>query len=157
MHNYAWYKYRDGSQTDPGAYYKMGDGNLTGGHFADFWRRMSVEFKSDPGLYYDLMNEPGVQGSIPLNGYSSQAQAWEHYSQQAVDAIRSTGDTNKIMIPTWRNSATNAATYHPQGPWIYDPANNYQYAFHMYFWVNGTNNYNLDYQTENANAVGTGY
>jgi Cellulase (glycosyl hydrolase family 5)/Ca-dependent carbohydrate-binding module xylan-binding len=153
-HNYAWYKVSDST------YYKMGDGRLTGAHLADLWERLSTEFKSDSGVVYDLMNEPGVQGDIPLNGYSSQAKAWEAYAQQSVDAIRANGDTKLIYVPTWRTDTSNAAGYHPQGPWINDPAKNHQYTFHIYFWINGWQNggnYSLDYPTENNNAKAAGY
>ena len=153
-HNYAWYKVSDAT------YYKLGDGNLTGEHFADLWKRLSTEFKSDPQVVYDLMNEPGVQGPIPLNGYSNQAKAWEAYSQQAVDAIRANGDDKLIYVPTWQNSDIIAAFCHPTGPWINDPAKNHQYAFHTYYWVNGwqgSGNYSLDYPTEDAHAKAAGY
>lgn len=148
-HNYGYWKYADG------AYYQLGDGNFTKEHFYDFWRRMSIEFKQNSGVIaYDLMNEPGVQGTIPGG-----ASAWQTYSQGALDIIRANGDNKLIYVPTWRNSM-NAPFHHPSGKWIKDPADNFQYAFHIYFWIDGWKdggNYSRDYSTENELAKGKGY
>ena len=157
-HNYAYWKFKDGEALAPAAYYRMGDGNLKPEHFYDLWKRLSTEFKANPSAYaYDLMNEPGVQGSIPLNGYPSQAKAWEAYAQGALDAIRANGDNKLVYVPTWRNSPGDVGNYHPDGKWIKDPANNYQYAFHLYFWIDGWGNYTKSYADENAAAASRGY
>jgi hypothetical protein len=153
-HNYAYYKI---SST---TYAQMGDGRLTKEHFYDLWRRLSTEFKGNTGVIaYDLMNEPGVQGTIPAGSYGSAQKAWEAYAQGALNTIRNNADNKLIYVPTWRNSA-NAPAYHPGGKWISDSANNFQYAFHYYFWIDGWKNggnYSVDYPTENSTARSMGY
>ncbi len=74
------------------------------------------------------------QGSV--TGALTEAQVWESISQAAVDAIRATGDTKAIYIPTINFmhgfNVLSASLGHPQGPWIIDSANNFGYTFHEY-------------------------
>ena len=158
IHNYAVYTTADASGAPVKNY--MGGPTLRPEHFYDLWSRLSAEFKGDPAVIgYDLMNEPGVDGDIPLNGYATPGKAWEAYAQGALDAIRANGDAKLVYVPTWRNSS-NAPNYHPDGKWITDPANNFQYAFHLYFWINGWQDggdYSRSYSDEDAAAAAEGY
>jgi hypothetical protein len=47
-HNYARYYGTD----------IIGGTNVSGADFADFWRRMALEFKDDPYVWFGLVNEP---------------------------------------------------------------------------------------------------
>ena len=160
VHNQAYYNYGSTVSSTP-TVYKLGDYNLPPIYFYYLWYYLSTAFKNDPNVIaYDLMNEPGVAGPIPLNGYSTQQEAWEAYSQQCLNFIRYYNrDYKMVMIPTWRCSP-NALYNHPSGSWISDPANNFMYTAHCYFWVNGWKNggnYSRSYWDENAAAAAKGY
>jgi endoglucanase len=119
------------------------DGKVTTADFADFWARMSVEFKDEPAVYaYDLMNEPHDMGSA----------SWKTISQAAVSAIRANGDNKLILVPggasysaahRWPND--NGAT-----SWISDPANNFMYEAHQYFDSDNSGSYARTYDQELA-------
>ena len=67
--------------------------------FADFWRRLSLQFKDNPRVQFGLMNEPR---NLPT-------ETWADAAQAAVDAIRATGARNLITLPG--NGYTGAATW----------------------------------------------
>lgn len=92
--------------------------------FADFWRRMALEFCSEPGIYgYGLMNEPN----------NIVTHRWEAASQAAVDAIRSTGDRHLILVPGSNYSSAHIwVMCHGPEAWIRDPLNNFAYEAHCY-------------------------
>jgi endoglucanase len=100
-------------------------GGLPASHFADFWKRMAIYFKSQPNVIFGLMNEPYVQ--TPTE--------WKAVAVAAVKAIRATGATQKILIPgtrwtgahSWVSSGNAAA-------WtgFSDPGNNFAFEVHQY-------------------------
>ena len=77
-HNYAAYKeVRVGTPQVP----------ITA--FADFWRRLALQFKDNPKVQFGLVNEP----------HSLPTETWADAAQAAVDAIRATGATNLVTLP----------------------------------------------------------
>ncbi len=93
--------------------------------FADFWVKVSNEFKDEPAVWaYDLMNEP----------HDMRTASWKQISQTVVDAIRQNGDTKLILVPgdSW-SSANRWQQTHGPTAWITDPANNFMYEAHQYF------------------------
>lgn len=76
-------------------------------YFADFWAKMAAHFKPNSNVYFGLMNEPNAQSAVQ----------WRDIAIAAVNAIRTTGATNKILIPgtawtgaySWVSSGNAAA------------------------------------------------
>jgi endoglucanase len=100
-------------------------GGLPSAYFADFWKRLAIAFKSQPNVIFGLMNEPNQQ--TPLQ--------WKAVATDAVMAIRSTGATQKILIPgsSWTGahswvSSGNAAAW--KG--FTEPRNNFAFEVHQY-------------------------
>jgi endoglucanase len=117
-------------------------GKVTAADFADFWSRISNEFKDEPTVHaYDLVNEPHDMGSAN----------WKTISQAAVSAIRANGDNKLIMIPgdNWSAASTWAAIHGPTS-WISDPANNFMYEAHQYFDRDNSGTYTRSYDQELA-------
>ncbi len=106
---------------------------VSGDDLADFWVRMSNEFRWDPAVYaYDLMNEPHDMGDAD----------WLSISQSVLLAIRGNGDNKLIMVPgnSWSGLA-NWSWVHGDWGWIWDPADNFAYEAHFYFDWDGSGNY----------------
>ena len=57
--------------------------------FADFWRRLSLEFADDPYVWFGLVNEP----------HGLPTQQWFDAAQAAITAIRAAGAKNLILVP----------------------------------------------------------
>lgn len=57
--------------------------------FADFWSRMATKFLNYPNVIFNLMNEPHLQNPAE----------WKIGAIPAINAIRATGATQKILIP----------------------------------------------------------
>jgi endoglucanase len=57
--------------------------------FADFWRRLALQFKGNPQVQFGLVNEPR---NMPT-------ETWADAAQAAIDAIRQTGARNLITLP----------------------------------------------------------
>jgi len=114
-HNYGYYR---GSL--------IGSTDVPVEAFSDFWKRLAERYKSYPNVIFGLMNEPNKQSAVE---WSSQAQA-------AIDAIRSTGASQLILIPgtrwtgahSWVSSGNAEAMKN-----IQDPQNNYAFDMHQYF------------------------
>jgi hypothetical protein len=144
VHNYGAYFLDDG---DGGVRHAIGSSEVTRWHFADLWRRLSLAMHDVPGVIgYGLMNEPvnlaEAYGETP-------AQVWERASQDAVDAIRETGDRTLVMVGGYQWShARHWREVHPH-PWITDPADNVRYEAHHYW----QQSYDRSYDTEVAEAA----
>ena len=148
VHNFGAYMLESGGQ---GRRTPIGSDEVTRADFADLWRRLSQAFADDPGVVaYDLMNEP-VQ--LPEAPGRTSAQLWEAASQDAVTAIRSTGDSTMIMVPGYEWSHVYEWTEQHPRAWINDPADNIRYTAHHY-WQRG---YDSSYDTEVADAQANGY
>lgn len=55
--------------------------------FTDLWVKLAHEFGSSPSVLFGLMNEPKQKS----------ADEWANFQQQAINAIRKTGATNRIL------------------------------------------------------------
>ncbi len=107
-------------------------GNLIGSEavpvasFADFWNKLADRYKSYPNVIFNLMNEPNKQSS----------QEWAGQAQAAIDAIRSTGANQLILVPgshwtgahSWLSSGNAEAMKN-----IKDPQHNFAFDMHQYF------------------------
>lgn len=116
---------------DPHNYGSYG-GNLIGSAavpvtaFADFWKKLAERYKASPNAIFNLMNEPNKQS----------AQEWAGQAQAAINAIRSTGASQLILIPgshwtgahSWVGSGNADAMKS-----IKDTKNNYAFDMHQYF------------------------
>ena len=97
--------------------------------FADFWSKVASHYKSNGSVIFGLMNEP--------NNMSTEV--WRDDANKAIQAIRSTGATNLILVPgnawsgahSWNQSwyGTSNATAMLE---ITDPGNNYAFDVHQY-------------------------
>ncbi|MEE9413945.1 MAG: glycoside hydrolase family 5 protein, partial [Acidimicrobiales bacterium] len=112
-HNYARY-YED----------VIGEPELPVEAFEDFWSRLASEFANDDKVIFGVMNEPAEMAT----------ELWLDDANAAIDAIRSTGADNLLLIPG--NGYTGAHSWlfddygTPNGDVmadIIDPANNYAY------------------------------
>lgn len=83
-HNYARLKDNDGVKR-----VLVKDPLMPAENLADFWEKMAVYYMDEPNIYFGLMNEP----------YGLTAEEWKVAAVASVNAIRSVGATNKILIP----------------------------------------------------------
>ena len=107
-------------------------------HTPDFWRQVAAAYKGNNGVIFDLFNEP-----FPDNN-SDTPEAWRCWRdggtcsgmsfqaagmQELVDAVRSTGATNVILLGGVQYSATLSS-------WVAskptDPLNNLAASWHVY-------------------------
>lgn len=119
LHNYG--KYRGdliGSDTVPVS------------AFEDIWAKLSTRYLKYNNVQFGLMNEP----------HKHTANSWAPIVQASVYAIRNTGATQRILIPsppysgahTWlkkQGEKSNAEALRV----LIDPSNNFTYEFHQYF------------------------
>jgi endoglucanase len=143
-HNYGRYHIeRDGKVIDAIIDQQIaGTTPVTREHFADFWKRLSDEFRDEPTVEaYGLINEPHDMGPSD----------WKAISQAAVDAIRANNDRKPILVPgnSWSN-AERFAQFNGPKAWINDPADNVLYEAHCYFDADSSGRYNQSYQAEAA-------
>jgi endoglucanase len=103
-----------------------------------------------PGVTgYDLMNEPGQLSRSAREG----AAIWEAASQQAVTAIRATGDRHLVAVEGYGGSAPERfVELHPNA-WIHDPAHAVRYEIHQYFDSDGSGHYNSSFAQETEAAA----
>jgi hypothetical protein len=138
-HNWAGYSFASGRKV-------LGSPGLPIAAFKDFWWRLSKQFKDRPGVAgYQLMNEP-----YGMPGGPSQ---WEKASQAAVNAIRSTGDKQRVMATGYFKSDRvpysgifGFVQHHPD-PWIRDPLKKVLYTTHGYW-----GHYGYDWMYNESNA-----
>ncbi len=120
-------------------------GGPTSAEFADFWKKMAIEFKDYPALVgYDLMNEPH---DMPVAG------AWKAAAQAATDAIRSVDMHNIIYIEGEGWSGAHSWLEANSNLIINDPANRIVYQAHQYFDDNNSGTYDESYEGESAYAM----
>lgn len=124
-HNYAaWHNKRVGTPEVPLA------------AFADFWRRLALQFKDNPRVQFGLVNEPHTMAT----------ETWADAAQAAIDAIRATGANNLVTVPG--NGWTGAWSWHI-GTWygtanakvmnrVRDPADRMLFEVHQYFDKDGS-------------------
>jgi endoglucanase len=121
-HNYARYHGKPIGSAVAGA--------PSSAQFADFWTRLANEFKGNPKVMFGLMNEP----------YSFDSEKWAQIAQQAINAIRSTGADQLILVPGTR--WTGAHSWFTAGgdsgksnadALISIQDSNFAFEFHQYF------------------------
>src|SRR5579864_9137004 len=91
IHNYGRYRMNENGKLNEYVIDNVYGGvtKVSRADLADFWGRMSKEFRDEPAVYaYDLINEPHDMGSAD----------WKAISQAAVMAIRLNGDNKLIMV-----------------------------------------------------------
>lgn len=124
-HNYAAYR---------GAH--IGKPEVPYAAFADFWRRLALQFKDNPKVQFGLVNEPR---EMPT-------ETWAEAAQQAVTAIRATGAKNLITLPG--NGYTGAWSWF-ESTWygtpnadvmgkVRDPLDNMVFEVHQYLDKDGS-------------------
>jgi endoglucanase len=135
--NFVSYATSKGAHTilDPHNYARyfgevIGSPGLSVSAFADFWEKLSAEFKDNPNVIFGLMNEP----------HNMTTESWLEVANAAIAAIRSAGASNLILVPG--NGWTGAHSW--TSDWygtpnsvvmknISDPGNNFAYEVHQYF------------------------
>ncbi|MBX9722934.1 MAG: glycoside hydrolase family 5 protein, partial [Candidatus Obscuribacterales bacterium] len=60
--------------------------------FANFWSQIATKYLNNNKVIFDIMNEPV--------GNTMTATTWLASAQAAIDAIRQTGNTNLILVPS---------------------------------------------------------
>jgi endoglucanase len=97
--------------------------------FADFWRRLALEFSSNPKVMFGLVNEPHTMAS----------ETWLSAANAAIAAIREAGAQNRILVPGngwsgahgWFQSYYGTPNASVMGG-VVDPGNNFVYELHQY-------------------------
>jgi endoglucanase len=93
---------------------ELGDPELPYWALADFWVRVAAAFKSEAGVWFDLINEPA---DLPLNGHATPTDALVRCYNETIAAIRGEGATNLIVLEG--NGFNNAKAFN-QNP-FYNP------------------------------------
>lgn len=117
-HNFArYYGNTVGSATVPNAV------------FADFWSKLSTEWRADPNVMFNLVNEP----------HTMPTEQWVGAANAAIAAIRATGAKNAVVVPgnawTGAHSWTSSSYGTPNSVAllkIADPGNNVIFEAHQY-------------------------
>jgi endoglucanase len=110
---------------------------VTDAMFADLWGRIATQFKDNPHVIFNLMNEPNAVNLNTLVGAEN----------AAIAAIRAAGATNLILVPgtsytgawTWTNGNGNFGASNAVAMLgITDSGNNYAFDMHQYMDSNGS-------------------
>lgn len=117
----------------------VGVAPVTNAVFADFWSKMAMQFKDNPHVMFDLMNEP----------HDLPTEQWGHAAQAAITAIRATGATNTILVPGngWDGAWNWTADWYgtPNSTvmlTLTDPGNNMVFEVHQYLDSDGSGSQN---------------
>ncbi len=107
--------------------------------FVQYWRDVATELKPFPNVIFEIFNEP-----VPVKGVGKEQamRDWRRVWQECVDAIRSTGATQPIVIQwdygIWCNlnfppprNAGATMDWVEKNP-FHDPLGNLVYSFHIY-------------------------
>jgi hypothetical protein len=117
-------------------------GGPTAAQFADFWKKMAIEFKDMPALAgYDLMNEPHDMPTSTI---------WKESAQAATNAIREVDMMNTIIVEGNNWSGAHSWLHSNANLIISDPANKIVYQAHQYFDKNNSGTYANSYDMEGA-------
>ncbi|MGM9484348.1 glycoside hydrolase family 5 protein [Roseateles sp. NT4] len=104
--------------------------------FADFWRRLALQFKDNPKVQFGLVNEPR---NMPT-------ETWGQAAQAAIDAIRKTGATHLITLPgngysgawSWFEKTWYGTPNAEVMGQVRDPIDNMVFEVHQYFDMDGS-------------------
>jgi endoglucanase len=107
----------------------VGSSAVPAAAFADFWRRLALAYRDQPGVWFGLVNEP----------YGIDAADWLPAANSAIAAIRSAGAGNLVLVPgtAWSGAHSWLANWYgtPNGDvmdGILDPAGNFAIEVHQY-------------------------
>lgn len=109
---------------------------VPGGHpnsmFANFWSQIAAKYKANSNVIFGLMNEPV--------GSTMTSTTWLASAQAAIDAIRQTGATNLILVPStyWGHPVNFVELNASVMINVRDPANNFSYDVHQYLDYDGS-------------------
>lgn len=110
-------------------------------HSPAFWRSIAQAFKGNNAVIFDLYNEPhDISWQCWKNGETCSGVSYQVAGmQELVNAVRSTGATNIVMIAgvKWANDLTGWIANKPT-----DPINNIAVSWHSYGPL-GSNSYNI--------------
>ncbi|RKT36039.1 cellulase (glycosyl hydrolase family 5) [Microbacterium sp. AG1240] len=122
LHNGCTYPWGAGAPIEGSVLCGQG---ITEAHVTHIWSTIAERFRDDPNIAaYNIFNEPRFQVGVDVYMY---------YSQVAVDAIRSTGDTHSIWVEGMLSDERGRlASIAPWGPWITDPLGRIIYSEHFY-------------------------
>jgi endoglucanase len=108
----------------------IGSGTVTNSHFADFWSRLSAQFKANPRVAFGLMNEP----------HTLPTEQWLAAANAAIAAIRAAGANNLVTVPgnAWTGAHSWSQNWYgtPNATamkGIVDPGSNMLFEVHQYF------------------------
>ena len=143
LHNYNRYAAgafdAAGVQVNTYTQYIFGEGSLDESHLADVWTRLAMMFLGNPGVIFNIMNEP--------HDFHVISDDWFARIQTVMDAIRGTGADQLILVPNSRGSDVDHwDSYSPNTDFdgnlgsldsvaalvITDSANNYAFDMHAY-------------------------
>jgi len=133
-HNFARY-YPDPANFQSSAQGLIGSAAVPYSAFANFWSRVADNYKSNPNVIFNLMNEPNTMPT----------EQWVSASNSAISAIRAAGANNLILVPGngWTGAWTWSATWYgtPNATAmlnIVDPAQNFAFDVHQYLDSDGS-------------------
>ncbi|MEV4517511.1 cellulase family glycosylhydrolase [Dactylosporangium sp. NPDC049525] len=127
----------------------LGSAELPAAALADLWSRLARATADLPIAGYGLLNEPT---RLAAKGRDA-ALIWERASQQAVRAIRSTGDRRRVLVSGYAQmSPADWGRLHPHA-WVDDPARRVTYEAHDYFDQDNSGRYRAGYADEVARAA----
>jgi endoglucanase len=137
LHNYNRYATGafdlDGNQLDSYTQCNMGDGELDATHLADVWTKLANLCLARTDVVFNLMNEP--------HDFPIISDDWFAMLQTVIDAIRTTGASQLILVPNSRGSDVDHwNTYAPNGGSldsiaalsISDSGDNFAFDMHAY-------------------------
>jgi hypothetical protein len=114
----------------PGTELATGQKNMADAdHAIEFWKSVATSFKGNSSVIFELYNEPH---DIDWNCWRDGGNCAGFQAagmQQMVDAVRSTGATNIVLMGglAWSNDLSQWLTHKPQ-----DPLNNIGATWHVY-------------------------
>ena len=99
---------------------------------ADLWGKLATIFIGNPNVWFGIQNEP-----------TTSSDQWYPVAQACINAIRATGNTNKICMPS--HDASGARSFVDGGSEalfaaLNDPANNTVIQVHTYYDSNNSGN-----------------
>ena len=128
-HNFARY-YPQPASNYQGSSVGVVGSDVPNSAFADFWAKVANQYKSNPRVLFNLMNEPA----------NVNTDQWVGSANAAIAAIRNTGANNLILVPgtrytgawTWNNSDSQGRSNAAAMLDIVDAGNNFAFDVHQY-------------------------